>query len=88
MRLLRALYSILIRCRLDVNLEVDFSVVSTTNESKSLKLFILSDLFAYLRKKLYLCKPKEKHNACNQTKTHTTLCFRPLFEKSDTAVLY
>ena len=36
MRLLRALYSILIRCRLDVNLEVDFSVVSTTNESKSL----------------------------------------------------
>ena len=55
MRLLRALYSILIRCRLDVNLEVDFSVVSTTNESKSLKLFILSDLFAYIRKKLYLC---------------------------------
>ena len=58
MRLLRALYSILIRCRLDVNLEVDFSVVSTTNESKSLKLFILSDLFAYIRKKLYLCTRK------------------------------
>jgi hypothetical protein len=41
-----------IRCRLDVNLEVDFSVVSTTNESKSLKLFILSDLFAYIKKKV------------------------------------
>ena len=46
MRFLRSLYSILIRCHLDVNLEVDISVFSTTNESKSLKLFILSDLFA------------------------------------------
>ncbi len=27
-------------------------------------------------------QPKEKHDAGNETKTHTTLCFRPLFEKS------
>jgi hypothetical protein len=31
--------------------------------------------FAYSKIYYYLCKPKEKHNAGNETKTHTTLCF-------------